>query len=83
MSKSEGNIILANDFNNLYGSDTLRYIVITTGVTSPIDLNDSYLEKILKETLKISRTFYRAQSLAKNKKSNSKKVQDFREAIID
>ncbi len=83
MSKSEGNIILANDFNNLYGSDTLRYIVITTGVTSPIDLNDSYLEKISKETLKISRTFYRAQSLVKNKKSESKKVKDFKDAIID
>ena len=83
MSKSLGNIILAKTFIDRYDVDLLRYIVLTTGVTSPIDLNENYLEKVSAELSKLSKTFYRAQAHVKKYAKRSKKVNVFLNAIIN
>lgn len=44
MSKSIGNIWSANDFIEKVGADELRYIFLTSNITSPLDLTEEIIE---------------------------------------
>ena len=45
MSKSEGNIILAKDFYQKYGANTLRYLFLNTHHNQIINFNEKLVQK--------------------------------------
>lgn len=60
MSKSLGNIISAKEFIQLHGANTLRMIMIQTGVLNPISINDDVIENAKKNILKIENALVKA-----------------------
>ena len=61
MSKSIGNIWSANDFINKVGADELRYIFLTSNVTSPLDLTEELIESSKSQVKKLKRFFNLSQ----------------------
>ena len=53
MSKSLGNIILAKDFIEEYGTAVLRYALISTNYSKPLNFNEDLLNNSIKEISKI------------------------------
>ena len=53
MSKSLGNVILANDYINLYGGNVVRYLLINTHYRLPVNFSNELVERASKELDKI------------------------------
>ena len=53
MSKSLGNIILAKDFIEEYGTAILRYALISTNYSKPLNFNEDLINNSIKEVSKI------------------------------
>ena len=57
MSKSLGNVILANDYINLYGGNTVRFLLVNTHYRVPVNFSNDLVETAKKELEKISSTY--------------------------
>lgn len=53
MSKSLGNVILANDYIKLYGGNTVRYLLLNTHYRQPVNFSTSLVEAAQKELTKM------------------------------
>ena len=57
MSKSLGNVILANDYINLYGGNVVRFMLVNTHYRVPVNFSNDLVESAKKELEKISSTY--------------------------
>lgn len=57
MSKSLNNFILADSFNEKYGNDTFRTLILNTNYAVPLNLNQEVLESSKKITNKYVKTY--------------------------
>ena len=60
MSKSLGNIFLAKDFIEQYGSDVLRMVMLLKEYTKPIDLTDLVIKNAISSLSKIKNSLVKA-----------------------
>ena len=56
MSKSLGNVILANDYINLYGGNTVRYLLLNTHYRAPVNFSNDLVDTAKKDLEKMSST---------------------------
>lgn len=56
MSKSLGNIVYAKDFINKYSANILRYALISTHYTKPMDFNEDFINNATKEIMRFKNT---------------------------
>ena len=56
MSKSLGNVILANDYINLYGGNTVRYLLLNTHYRAPVNFSNDLVDSAKKDLEKMSST---------------------------
>ncbi len=56
MSKSLGNVILANDYINLYGGNTVRYLLLNTHYRAPVNFSNELVDVAKKDLEKMSST---------------------------
>lgn len=57
MSKSLGNVILANDYINLYGGNTVRYLLLNTHYRAPVNFSNDLVDTAKKDLEKMSSTY--------------------------
>ena len=57
MSKSLGNVILANDYINLYGGNVIRFMLVNTHYRVPVNFSNDLLESARKELDRLSSTY--------------------------
>ena len=57
MSKSLGNVILANDYINLYGGNTVRFLLINTHYRIPVNFSNDLVSSAQKELERIQSTY--------------------------
>ena len=57
MSKSLGNVILANDYINLYGGNVVRFMLVNTHYRVPVNFSNELVESAKKELEKIASTY--------------------------
>lgn len=57
MSKSLGNVILANDYINLYGGNVVRFMLVNTHYRVPVNFSNDLVESAKKELDKINSTY--------------------------
>ena len=57
MSKSLGNVILANDYISLYGGNVIRFMLVNTHYRVPVNFSNDLLENAKKELDKLSATY--------------------------
>lgn len=90
MSKSLGNVILANDYINLYGGNAVRFLLINTHYRVPVNFSNDLIVSAQKELERISST-YRKIAVAlqvnnvdlNNTKEDSLDLNGFIEALCD
>ncbi|WP_033161088.1 class I tRNA ligase family protein [[Mycoplasma] collis] len=58
MSKSLGNVIYAKDFANKYNTNTLRLLILTTNINSPINLTELMIADLEKKILFFRKKYY-------------------------
>ncbi len=56
MSKSLGNVILANDYIELYGGNTVRYLLLNTHYRLPVNFSNELVERAQKDLEKMGAT---------------------------
>ncbi len=56
MSKSLGNVILANDYINLYGGNVVRYLLLNTHYRLPVNFSNDLVESSKKDLQRMSST---------------------------
>ena len=88
MSKSLGNVILANDYINLYGGNVVRFMLVNTHYRVPVNFSNDLVESARKELDKLSSTYSRlAVTLQLNEgelvKTNNLDIDNFIEALCD
>ena len=59
MSKSLGNVILANDYINLYGGNTVRYLLLNSHYRAPVNFSNDLVDNAKKDLEKMSSTFFK------------------------
>lgn len=57
MSKSLGNVILANDYINMYGGNTIRFLLVNTHYRVPVNFSNELIQVAMKELERISSTY--------------------------
>ena len=84
MSKSLGNIILAKDFIKEYGTAVLRYALISTNYSKPLNFNEDLLNNSIKEVTKIENALnkgiekiFKSDIYTENKDSSFNKIVEF------
>ena len=80
MSKSLGNVILANDYINLYGGNVVRFMLVNTHYRVPVNFSNDLVESAKKELDKISSTYIK---LAVNLQLNNISLDDYSKEDVD
>ena len=80
MSKSLGNVILANDYINLYGGNVVRFMLVNTHYRVPVNFSNDLVESAKKELDKISSTYVK---LAVNLQLNNISLEDYSKDDVD
>lgn len=80
MSKSLGNVILANDYINLYGGNVVRFMLVNTHYRVPVNFSNDLVESAKKELDKISSTYIK---LAVNLQLNNISLEDYSKDDVD
>lgn len=57
MSKSLGNVILANDYINIYGGNAVRFLLVNTHYRVPVNFSNELMNVALKELERISSVY--------------------------
>ena len=87
MSKSLGNIILAKDFIEEYGTAVLRYSLISTNYSKPLNFNEDLINNSIKEVSKIENSLTKGVEKIFKSDINTEEVDssfaDVVEAILD
>ena len=84
MSKSLGNVILANDYINLYGGNVVRFMLVNTHYRVPVNFSNELVESAKKELEKLSSTYNKiAVTLQVNGDDLSNKVDVSLDAFIE
>lgn len=90
MSKSLGNVILANDYINLYGGNVVRFMLVNTHYRVPVNFSNDLVESAKKELEKISSTYSKLGVLLQLNKvdithfnKNELDMHNFLEALCD
>lgn len=80
MSKSLGNVILANDYINLYGGNVIRFMLVNTHYRVPVNFSNDLLDSAKKELEKISSTY---SKLAVNLQLNNVSIESLSKENLD
>lgn len=80
MSKSLGNVILANDYINLYGGNVIRFMLVNTHYRVPVNFSNDLLDSAKKELEKISSTY---SKLAVNLQLNNVSIESLNKENLD
>ena len=84
MSKSLGNVILANDYINLYGGNVVRFMLVNTHYRVPVNFSNELVESAKKELEKLSSTYNKiAVTLQVNGDDLTNKVDVSLDAFIE
>ncbi len=68
MSKSLGNVILANDYIKLYGGNTVRYLLLNTHYRLPVNFSNDLVDRAKKDLEKMESTLNKVSiELQRNK----------------
>ena len=82
MSKSIGNVWLADEFFKEYSSDVLRYIFLTSSISSPINISQELIKQVVKQIYSWKKAYIQTQLWAL-KESSTKGSVDMAKNIID
>ena len=71
MSKSIGNVWLADEFFENYSSDVLRYIFLTSSVSAPINVSTTLIEQVVQKIKGFKKEYIQAQLLTDKSSTNN------------
>ena len=63
MSKSLGNVFNAKEFADKYGTNTLRYMFLTSSYSSPMNVNEQTISQAVEAVEKLEKVFKKSNSL--------------------
>ena len=80
MSKSLGNVILANDYIKLYGGNAVRFLLVNTHYRVPVNFSNDLMNVAIKELERISSAY---SKLAVNLQINNLLIDDLTKEELD
>ncbi|VEU76618.1 Cysteine--tRNA ligase [Mycoplasmopsis columbina] len=81
MSKSLGNIILADDFINKYGKDILKLIILSAKITAPINITEELIQNMQNIKNKLVKFIFKFFTLKDWKESNKELLSESKEIM--